>query len=162
MFKSHFIIFIYYKHEPEVLMQNHCEHKSDGSQAAHVWLDKYQCCVTFFDSADGLVHGSQICSHPNVLNNGTDVSHFNGWWWWVFTNPDIIFHSFSIAIILKLRMTPVMHRQWWVFCRDVEPRLTWLFATARAFLFSSKRLELMRSNRKALNWCLDGNISGYC
>lgn len=36
MFKSPFIIVIYYKHEPEVLMQNPCEHKSDGTQAAHV------------------------------------------------------------------------------------------------------------------------------
>lgn len=36
--------------------------------------------VPRFDSADGLVHGSQICSHPNLLDNGTVVSHFNGWW----------------------------------------------------------------------------------
>lgn len=34
--------------------------------------------VSRFDSADGLVHGSQICSHPSLLNNGTVVISMGG------------------------------------------------------------------------------------
>lgn len=37
-FKSHFIIFIYFSHDPKILMQNPLVMlKSDGSRAAHVW-----------------------------------------------------------------------------------------------------------------------------
>lgn len=34
--------------------------------------------VSHFDSPDGLVHVSEMCSHPDLFNNDTFVRIFNG------------------------------------------------------------------------------------